>query len=154
MVKSPVKKYLIKKCKAHKEHVFEGDYCCLEEFVLKNGRSCETTIPLPSNIKKGKEIVAQGKIFAINPDVIAEDAVELGYRVINLKNILSALLEEVTIGHYVGGHPPLKSYEFQIKDSELFEFKWKCKRFGCDVYLKYCLKEEIFYLVSLHKNRP
>ena len=55
MVKSPVKKYLIKKCKAHKEHVFEGDYCCLEEFVLKNGRSFETTIPLPSNIKKGKE---------------------------------------------------------------------------------------------------
>jgi len=107
-----------------------------------------------NKINSGKELVLHGNVLLINPDAIAEDAIELGYQITNLKNILSTLLEEVEIAHYVGAHPPRRSYEQQIKDSELFEFRWKSKRLGCDIYLKYCLKINVFYLVSLHKNRP
>jgi len=107
-----------------------------------------------NKIRQGKEIVAQGSILLVDPDVIAEDAIELGYQVANLKDILSQILDEIRIDHYVGAHPPRKSYEPIIKDCELFEFKWTCRIFGCDTYLKYCLKKEAFYLVSLHKDRP
>ena len=54
---------------------------------------------LNRKIKIGKDIVAQGNIFLINIDAIAADAVELGYQVSNLKNILSKLLEEVQSEH-------------------------------------------------------
>ena len=50
---------------------------------------------LNRKIKIGKDIVAQGNIFLINIDAIAADAVELGYQVSNIKNVLSKLLEEV-----------------------------------------------------------
>lgn len=107
-----------------------------------------------NKIKREKEIVAQGSIFLVDPDVIAEDAIELGYQVTNLKSILSQLLDEIRIEHYVGARPPRKSYKPIIENCELFEFKWTCRIFGCDTYLKYCLKKEVFYLVSLHKDRP
>lgn len=107
-----------------------------------------------NKIKRGKETVAQGNILLVDPDVIAEDAIELGYQVTNLKSILSQLLDEIKIEHYVGARPPRKSYKPIIENCELFEFKWTCRIFGCDTYLKYCLKGEAFYLVSLHKDRP
>ncbi|NNK86381.1 MAG: hypothetical protein HKO91_12615 [Desulfobacterales bacterium] len=109
---------------------------------------------LNRKINFGKDIVAQGNILLINPDSIAADAEELGYQTSNLKNVLLKLLEEVQSKHYVGAHPPRKSYEPLIKGSDLFEFRWESKRFGCAIYIKYTLKNEIFYLVSLHKHRP
>jgi len=109
---------------------------------------------LYNKIKQGKEVAVQGNIFPVDPNVIAEDAIELGYQVTNLKNVLCCILDEVKIEHYVGAHPPRKSYEPIIKGGELFEFKWTCRIFGCDTYLKYCLKGENLYLVSLHKDRP
>lgn len=116
-------------------------------------------MPRPSNkelfnkIKTGKEIVANGNIFPINQEAIAADAIELGYQIIKLQSILFALLEEIQLENYIGSHPPRKSYETQIEGSELFEFRWASRKMGCDVYLKYCLKNNAFYLVSLHKNR-
>ena len=107
-----------------------------------------------NKIKRGKEIVIQGNILLVDQDVIAEDAIELGYQVGNLKNMLSQLLDEIKVEHYVGARPPRKSYKPIIKDCELFEFKWACRIFGCDTYLKFCIKGEAFYLVSLHEDRP
>jgi len=107
-----------------------------------------------NKIRRGKEIVAQGSILLVDLDVIAEDAIELGYQVSSLKDILSQILDEIRIEHYVGAHPPRKSYKPMIKDCELFEFKLTCRIFGCATYLKYCLKAETFFLVSLHKDRP
>lgn len=106
-----------------------------------------------NKIRQGRELVAEGNILLIDLDVIAADAIELGYQATNLQNILYQLLDEVKIEHYVGAHPPRRSYESMIENCELFEFKWTCKRFGCDIYMKYCLKGETFYLVSLHKDR-
>jgi hypothetical protein len=108
---------------------------------------------LYNKIKTAKEIVTTGNIYQINQGAIAADAIELGYQIVKLRSILLALFEEVQIENYIGGRPPQKSYETQIKSLELFEFRWLSKKFGCDVYLKYSLKNEIFYLVSLHKHR-
>lgn len=107
-----------------------------------------------NKIKDGKECVEQGKIKIVDPAVIAGDAIELGYQVKNLESVLSELLEEIKITHYAGAHPPRKSYVPIIKDCELFAFKWTSGRLGCEVYIKYCLKGGIFYLVSLHEHRP
>ena len=107
-----------------------------------------------NKIKQGKEFAEAGEIRLVDPDVIAIDAAKLGYRAKNLQSVCSELLEEVKIEHYVGAHPPRKSYEPLIKDCELFEFKWTSRKFGCDVYLKYCLRGGTFYLVSLHEDRP
>ncbi len=109
---------------------------------------------LYKKIKQGQKLVELGNILLINPNVIAEDAIELSYRIENLQRVLYQLFDEIEIGHYVGAHPPRKSYETMILKCELFEFKWKCKKFGSDIYIKYCLKEESFFLVSLHKDRP
>jgi hypothetical protein len=109
---------------------------------------------LYNKIKQGKELVSKDKFLLVDPDVIASDATELGYQVANLKDILATLLDEIHIMHYVGGRPPQKSYKSIIEGSELVEFRWISTKLGCDVYLKYCLKGDIFYLVSLHKHRP
>ena len=117
-------------------------------------------ISRPSNkelfnkIRDGKESIEQGEIQIIDLAIIAEDAAELGYRTENLQKVLSTILDEIGIENYVGAHPPRKSYEQIIKDCELLEFSWVSRRLGCDVYLKYCLKGGIFYLVSLHRDRP
>jgi len=69
-------------------------------------------MPRPSNkelfnkIKAGKEIVANGNIYLINQEAIAEDAIELGYQIIKLQSILIVLLEEVQLDNYIGGRPP------------------------------------------------
>ena len=60
-----------------------------------------------NKIKRGKETVAQGNIFPVDPDVIAEDAIELGYQVTNLRSVLSQLLDEIKIEHYVNKSLPL-----------------------------------------------
>lgn len=52
--KNPIKKHLIEICRMHKRHLFEGNYCCLEEFILKNGRRFEMISSLPPDIKQGK----------------------------------------------------------------------------------------------------
>ncbi|MBU1054329.1 MAG: hypothetical protein KKC46_10945 [Proteobacteria bacterium] len=104
-------------------------------------------------IKRAKAIVEQVDILIIEPDVIAEDAIELGYRIESLESILMQILDELEIQHYAGDHPPQRSYEREIINSELFAFKWKSKRLGCKVYLKFCIKNDKFYLVSLHKDR-
>ncbi|MFH2047525.1 MAG: hypothetical protein ABIK92_20550 [Pseudomonadota bacterium] len=104
-------------------------------------------------LERAKTIVEHVDILIIEPDVIAEDAIELGYRIEKLKAILIQILDELEIQHYAGDYPPQRSYEREILNSELFAFKWKSKRLGCTVYLKFCIKNDKFYLVSLHQNR-
>ena len=111
-----------------------------------------------NKIRTAKEIVEQAtpgnhKIRQINKDVIAMDAIELGYQAGNLKTVLTQLLNEVGIQHYAGEHPPQKSYKQITLNLDLFTFVWKSTRLGCEVYLKFCIDGPIFYLVSLHINR-
>ncbi len=104
-------------------------------------------------IKQAKKAVSNDRLFNIDSAVIAEDALDLGYLIKDLKAVLLTIFDEINPVFYAGSYPPQKSYESQIQGSELFAFRWKSKYFGCEVYLKYVLKGKTMYLVSLHQHR-
>ena len=106
-----------------------------------------------NKIKQAKEAVLKNRISIINPESIAADALELGYLVKDMTNILSELLDEITPKEYVGQYPPQRSYETKILESELFAFKWESKLLGCKIYLKFAFKGDQMWLVSLHQDR-
>ncbi|MBT8490067.1 MAG: hypothetical protein KJN62_03370 [Deltaproteobacteria bacterium] len=108
---------------------------------------------LNNKIKQAKEAISKDRIYLLEPHVIVIDSLELGYEVEKIKTVLSELLTDVTPQHYVGTYPPQKSYEEDILNYELFAFKIESKRFGCDVYVKYVLRDENVWLVSFHQDR-
>jgi hypothetical protein len=108
---------------------------------------------LSKKIQLANELVSDNAINIIDPTVIAADAIELGYQIKELQKVLLSVLGEITPKEYAGTRPPQKSYKEQITGSELYAFRWKSKFFGCETYLKFCLKETHLYLVSLHPHR-
>ena len=104
-------------------------------------------------INEAKEAVSKNKISILNPVSLAVDALELGLDLRSISNTLTGLLEEITPGHYVGLYPPQRSYEDEIKDCELFAFRWLSKRLGCRTYLKFAIKDNRMWLVSFHEDR-
>lgn len=108
---------------------------------------------LNNKIEQAKEAVTNDIIYILDPAVIAVDALELGYEVNDIAPVLSELLDDITPEHYVGTYPPQKSYEEDIRNSELFAFTITSKLFGCVVYVKYVLKEGTVWIVSLHQDR-
>lgn len=108
---------------------------------------------LTGKIRQATEAVSESHINILDPVSIAADASELNYLVDDIANVLSEVLKEITPLNYVGRKPPKRSNEDKIKDCELFAFRWESKRFGCEAYLKFTLKDEILWLVSLHVHR-
>ena len=68
--------------------------------------------------------------------------------------LIRELLEECDPKDYTGGKPPQKSYESAIEGSELFAFSWKSKKLSKKMYLKFVIKNGLFYYVSLHEDKP
>jgi hypothetical protein len=104
-------------------------------------------------IKEAKEAVSKNRISILNPVSLAVDALELGLNVRSISNTLTGLLEEITPDQYVGLYPPQRSYEDEIKDCELFAFRWLSRRLGCQTYLKFTIKDNKMWLVSFHEDR-
>ena len=63
------------------------------------------------------------------------------------------LLEEIDPSDYAGTRPPQKSYEKTIANRELFAFTWKSPKMGKEMYIKFALREGLYYYVSLHESR-
>jgi hypothetical protein len=108
---------------------------------------------LNNKISLARAAVSEGRIEFVDPVSIAGDALEVGYLVADIANILSEILNEITPHKYVGTRPPQRSYEEKIRNCELFAFRWESRRFGCELFLKFTLKEDIMWLVSLHPHR-
>lgn len=104
-------------------------------------------------IKQAKEAVLENRVSFIDATSIASDALELGYMISEISDILVDLLAELTPEAYVGQSPPQRSYEEEILQCELFPFKWVSKRLGCTVYMKFAFRDEQLWLVSLHEDR-
>lgn len=114
-----------------------------------------TTKELDNKIKEAKAAIRSQNILVVNQDAIAEDALELEYDIEEeLFEVLEELLNEICADNYVGARPPEKSYEDKIKNSDLFPFVIDSRRFQCEIYFKFALSKDKFWLVSLHKNRP
>ena len=112
-----------------------------------------STKELNNKIRQAKEAVQNGEILIIYPIVIASDAIELGYQISELQEILSYILVEISPEYYTGSYPPQRAYKKEITGLELFAFRWNSKIFGCKTYLKFSLKQSNIFLVSLHPDR-
>ncbi len=106
---------------------------------------------LTGKIKQASRAVSDDWICILEPEILARDALELGYQISELSDILIELLSTIRAEDYIGHEPPEKSYEDKIKGIELFAFKAYSQRLGCDVYLKFGLKGEFIWIVSLHE---
>jgi hypothetical protein len=69
-------------------------------------------------------------------------------------DLIRQILPEIKPEHYTGSRPPQKSYEKSIEGRELFAFSWESTYLGKKMYLKFALKNERFYYVSLHHDKP
>jgi len=98
---------------------------------------------LNNKIQKAREAVLESRIYILDQEIIAADALEIGYLVKEISNVLSVILNEITPSNYAGQRPPQRSYEDKIKGCELFAFKWESKRFGRELYLKFVLKDGV-----------
>lgn len=70
-----------------------------------------------------------------------------------LWKLIIELLDEIIPKDYKGGRPPQRSYEKTIENQELFAFCWSSKKLGKKMYLKFALKENRYYYVSLHESK-
>jgi hypothetical protein len=104
-------------------------------------------------LKEAKEAVSENRISILSPVSVAADTLELELDFGNISNTLIEILDETTPEDYVGLHPPQRSYEDQIRGCDLFAFRWLSKRLGCRTYLKFAIKDNRLWLVSLHEDR-
>jgi len=110
---------------------------------------------LYKRILEARSAVSEGNVFIINQVAIAGDAIELGYLVeTDLITVLEELLNTTAPANYAGTRPPQKSYETEIEGLELFAFIVDSTRFKCRVYYKFALTDDVFWLISLHPDRP
>lgn len=86
-----------------------------------------------------------------NPRKNLEELFEL--EIENIEQVVLDLLEEISLDDYKGKRPPERSYEPLIAHCELWAFAWHSLLFKNQMYLKFALKNEIFYLVSLHASK-
>lgn len=105
-------------------------------------------------ITLAQKISIAGDVALVDPDIIAADLIALGRNVDEIPSILCDLLENTNHNDYTGTHPPHRSYEPVISGCELYAFKTISKKIGCTIYYKFTIKDNILWLVSLHKDRP
>ncbi len=67
--------------------------------------------------------------------------------------LIRELLEEISPKDYRGTRPPQKSYEKAIAGLELLAFSWWSFKCAKQMYIKFVLKNERYYYVSLHQSR-
>ncbi len=67
--------------------------------------------------------------------------------------LIRGVLEEITPKDYKGARPPQKSYEKAIVGLELLAFSWWSSKCAKQMYIKFVLKNERYYYVSLHQSR-
>ncbi len=109
---------------------------------------------LDKKLSQAKKAVESGLVNLINPQAIASDAAELGYRIEDeFIESLTSVLESTSPAHYVGERPPGLSYENTIIASVLYAFRTKFDSFNCLVYLEFALFENELWVVSFRKNR-
>ncbi len=108
-----------------------------------------------NKIREAKAAIAGDRIQIVEAEVIAADAIELGYDIeSDLKEILQHLLETLSPEDYRGSRPPDRSYERKIQGLDLFAFVVGISCFDYPVYIKFALTQDTFWLVSLHRDRP
>ncbi len=108
---------------------------------------------LSRKLATARDLTSRSLIEVVDQESLITDLLELGTLVEELPSVLNAVLDEISEEDYSGGNPPQKSYKDMIREAELFAFLWNSKRLGCRAYLKFALRNNKLWLVSLHEAR-
>jgi hypothetical protein len=109
---------------------------------------------LDKKIKAAKAALVRQSGLYVNFNKVVGELYDLEIESPNqIWKLIIELLDEITPKDYAGGRPPQKSYEKTIEDKELFAFCWNSKKLGKKMYLKFALKEDRYYYVSLHRSK-
>lgn len=105
-------------------------------------------------INEAKEFLKNRCGLFANPSKVVGELGDLGIGdSIDVWQLIKELLEEISPKDYRGTRPPQKSYEKAIEGLELLAFCWWSPRFTKQMYIKFVLKNERYYYVSLHQSR-
>jgi len=109
---------------------------------------------LDKKIKAAKAtLIAQNGVYA-NFNKVVGELYELEILSPNqVWKLILELLDEIGPKDYAGGRPPQRSYEKTIENRELFAFCWNSVKLGKKMYIKFALRENRYYYVSLHKSK-
>ncbi|MES2273501.1 MAG: hypothetical protein V4487_04865 [Chlamydiota bacterium] len=111
---------------------------------------------LLNKISQAKTAISEKRhLFGPQLEKLVDEFMEL--KIGNAQEIwplILELLDEIKVENYAGTHPPIKSIENNL-NCELYIFVWDSKKTRSNMYLKFAIKNETFYYISLHKsNRP
>lgn len=109
---------------------------------------------LDKKIKEAKAaLIAQNGVY-VNLNKVVGELYELEIESpIQIWKLILVLLDEISPKEYVGGRPPQRSYEKAIEGHELFAFCWDSLKLGKKMYIKFALKGNRYYYVSLHRSK-
>ena len=109
---------------------------------------------LTKRLKEAKEFLKNRQGVFANPSKAVGELNDLEIGDSNVVWLLiKELLEEISPKDYKGSRPPQKSYEKAIAGLELFAFSWWSAKCAKQMYIKFVLKDERFYYISLHQSR-
>lgn len=104
-------------------------------------------------IEEAKEALCNYQGIFANPAKAVGELYELGIgETSELWKLIKEILEEIAPQDYKGGSPPHKSYEKTIENHELFAYRWQSSLLNKEMYIKFALKNNRYYYVSLHES--
>lgn len=109
---------------------------------------------LTKRLDEAKEFLKNRYGVFVNPSKVVGELNDLDIGDTNdIWQLIKELLEEISPKDYKGSRPPQKSYEKAIEGHELLAFSWWSPRCAKQMYIKFVLKNERYYYVSLHQSR-
>jgi hypothetical protein len=110
---------------------------------------------LSKKLRQAIELVTEGKVSILEPNVILADSMELGYSFkLEFYPIIQELLNLAAPENYAGARPPQQSYEAEIKGADLYAFVIESSQLnGINIYFKFALYNDALVIVSLHEDR-
>jgi len=108
---------------------------------------------ITGKLASAENALSCGHVALLNADVIREDLLDLNILIEDLPELLPRMMDELSADLYRGTRPPQRSYENAIDGCELYAFAWASQAVGCDMYLKFALKNEWLWVVSFHEDR-
>ena len=87
----------------------------------------------------------------------SSDLAELKVSEQELPHLLAEMLKEIQDAKptecYAGNRPPLRSYEPEIQNLELWAYAWHSRHFNKQMYLKFAIKKQCYIHVRCHEDR-
>ena len=113
-----------------------------------------TTNEILHKLKAASKALQEKRVRFANPAKIVGELNELDIDDSSeVWDLIFDLLKEVKSDHYDGGYPPQSANEKVIAGKDLWAFTWDSVKLGKRMYLKFALKDDVFYYVSLHESR-